>query len=301
MQGTSGFVAPHCRPTWQLSSFPLKMHRTKMADAGGVRVIRTAAEATALAAALRDKRAWPAPTLFRRGASPWLPAGAFDPATLEARCGACAALRDLRVEAQTSARGVFSGDEAARRDVDVRLASILSLAAARGRADHWLRAATARAFYVAQAPLLRRAGGVLTAAPLAALLGDAAPPTPPPFAAHDVALHLWLSPGATVAAPHYDDDHNVLAVLHGAKTVRLLSPAAGAAALDPLPPWAAAPHHCRAAAAFPDDAPAVALRAGEALLIPAGWPVRRRLSLSPEIATSTPGTTGSRRTPRQSP
>jgi len=236
-----------------------------------VAVVETAAEAAALAEALADRRAWPAPAHYARGAAAWLPRGDFGPAALEARCAGDARLRALRVTAQTST-STFTGDEVRRRDVDAKLSSVLSLNAAGGARDHWLRsAAGGAALFLAQAPLVAVRGGVRSRAPLADLFGAGARLAPALAEKSPVgaASHLWLSPNATSSAYHYDDDHNVLGVLHGSKAVWLMAPAAGRDALFPRPPWSASPHHC--ARDEPSGPPTVVLRAGEALLIPAGY------------------------------
>ena len=113
----------------------------------------------------------------------------------------------------------------------------------------------------------------LDAAPLAGLVvadetraAAALPPFVPRRAG--AACHLWLAPGAVASAPHCDEDHNVLTVLRGRKTVALAPPKSGGAACAVAPPWAAAPNH---GARHLGDAPRISLGAGEALLLPAGW------------------------------
>ena len=219
---------------------------------------------------------WPTPTHFSRAAAAAWTAGlhgAVDPAALCARCESSEALRRLRVDAQASGTGVYSGDEARRRDVSVKLASLLSLVAAGGAPDHWLAAAAGARLYLAQAPLFVDGADGVDAAPLAGLVvadgsraGDALPPFVPRRAG--AACHLWLAPGAVASAPHCDEDHNVLTVLRGRKTVALAPPRSGGVLCAAAPPWAAAPNH---GARHLGDAPRIALGAGEALLLPAGW------------------------------
>ena len=115
--------------------------------------VSTAAQLTTLTQHLKHRK-WPEPTKFR--SPPWL--AAFADCTVKAlqeRCTTNETLRSLRVEAQVNEKGGdYHGDEARRRDVSVKLGSVLSLLAARGDAKHWLREATDGAeYYLAQAPL----------------------------------------------------------------------------------------------------------------------------------------------------
>ena len=255
-----------------------------------VRRVDDAAEVAALARELAGVEAWPEPTHFSRGAaSAWTRALDCDwePAAMARRCEASAALRSLRVDVQAaSEEAPFSGDEALRRDISLKLSSVLSLCEARGRRGHWLREATGEDFYLAQAPLFGISDGACVVEPLCELVVDGAGRRDaaarvlgavPPFARSGSAAgrgatgHLWLAPGAVSSAPHCDEDHNVLTVLAGRKRVALLSPRRGAEAWRARAPWTASPNHCGAPFAAATAAPVVTLEAGEALLIPAGW------------------------------
>ena len=220
-------------------------------------------------------RKWPEPTKFRN--PPWLAAFADCTAkSLQQRCTTNEALRSLRVEAQVKEReGDYHGDEARRRDVSIKLTSVLSLLEARGDSKHWLREATDGAeYYLAQAPLYAiTSEGTETRHALADLVLSSKGSPMPPWLAGSCSLNLWLSPGATSSAPHCDESHNVLTVLAGRKTVVLLPPSSGAD-LGALPAWSASPHHCQCSseeAARHPDALTVTVDVGEALLIPAGW------------------------------
>ncbi|KAJ1448960.1 hypothetical protein M885DRAFT_123622 [Pelagophyceae sp. CCMP2097] len=199
-----------------------------------VRVVLGAAESAAFA--LAD---WPAPVFFgAAAAAAWLGAG------------------------------LYAGDER-RCTVQLKVASLLSLHAARGDEAHWLRRATGLQFYLAQAPLVAAAGD---ASQLAALLPRPAPAFLPPFVCGAVVrLNLWLGTSNAVSEPHFDDDHNVLSVVRGRKRVHLWPHRAGAARFAAAPPWSSSPNHCRPGVAAGVGPPPVMLRAGEALLIPAGY------------------------------
>ena len=220
-------------------------------------------------------RKWPEPTKFR--SPPWLAAFAdCTSQSLQQRCNTNETLQNLRVEAQVKERdGDYHGDEARRRDVSIKLTSVLSLLAARGDAKHWLREATDGAeYYLAQAPLYAiTSEGTETRQALADLVLSSKGSPMPPWLAGSSTLNLWLSPGATSSAPHCDESHNVLTVLSGRKTVLLLPPSSGAD-LGALPAWTASPHHCQCSsedAARHPDALTVTVDVGDALLIPAGW------------------------------
>jgi len=221
------------------------------------------------------QRRWPEPTKFR--SPPWLAAFADCTAkALQERCTSNETLKTLRVEAQVKERdGDYHGDEARRRDVSIKLTSVLSLLEARGDAKHWLREATDGAeYYLAQAPLHAiTSEGNETRHALADLVLSSKGSPMPPWLAGSATLNLWLSPGATSSAPHCDESHNVLTVLSGRKTVLLLPPSSGAD-LGALPAWSASPHHCQCSseeAARHPHAVIVTIDVGEALLIPAGW------------------------------
>ena len=238
--------------------------------------VSTAAQLAALTRQLASQRRWPQPTKFR--GAPWLDAfGDGSARALQQRCGQSESLRGLRVEAQVNeTQGDYHGDEERRRDVAVKLASMLSLMEANGDATHWLREATDGAeYYLAQAPLWSvTSDGTETRGALAELVLTQHPAKAlPPWLRGAATLNLWLSPGATSSAPHCDESHNVLTVLAGRKTVLLLPPACGAS-LGAFPAWSESPHHCRAssaAAARHPRAETVVLDRDEALLIPAGW------------------------------
>jgi hypothetical protein len=239
-----------------------------------MREVSTATQLTTLTRHLKQRR-WPEPTKFRN--PPWL--AAFADCTAEAlrqRCSTNERLKTLRVEAQTKERdGDYHGDEARRRDVSIKLTSVLSLLEARGSEKHWLREATDGAeYYLAQAPLYAiTSEGDETRHALADLALSSKGSPMPPWLAGSATLNLWLSPGPTSSAPHCDESHNVLTVLSGRKTVLLLPPSSGAD-LGALPAWSASPHHCSASsadAARHPDALTVTVDVGEALLIPAGW------------------------------
>ena len=234
----------------------------------------TAKQLKTLTQHLKQRR-WPEPTKFRN--PPWLAAFAdCTSQSLQQRCTTNENLRSLRVEAQVKERdGDYHGDEDRRRDVSIKLASVLSLLAARGDSKHWLREATDGAeYYLAQAPLYAiTSEGNETRHALADLVLSSKGSPMPPWLAGSCTLNLWLSPGATSSAPHCDESHNVLTVLSGRKTVLLLPPSSGAD-LGALPAWSASPHHCQCSseeAARHPDALTVTVDVGEALLIPAGW------------------------------
>ena len=236
--------------------------------------VSTAAQLETLTRHLKQRR-WPEPTKFR--SPPWLAAFAdCTSQSLQQRCTTNENLRSLRVEAQVKERdGDYHGDEARRRDVSIKLTSVLSLLAARGDAKHWLREATDGAeYYLAQAPLYAiTSEGKETRHALADLVLSSKGSPMPPWLAGSCSLNLWLSPGATSSAPHCDESHNVLTVLSGRKTVLLLPPSSGAD-LGALPAWTASPHHCQCSsedAARHPDALTVTVDVGDALLIPAGW------------------------------
>jgi len=239
-----------------------------------MREVSTATQLQTLTQHLKHRK-WPQPTKFR--SPPWLAAFAdCTSQSLQQRCTTNENLRSLRVEAQVKERdGDYHGDEARRRDVSIKLTSVLSLLAARGDAKHWLREATDGAeYYLAQAPLYAiTSEGTETRQALADLVLSSKGSPMPPWLAGSSTLNLWLSPGATSSAPHCDESHNVLTVLSGRKTVLLLPPSSGAD-LGALPAWTASPHHCQCSsedAARHPDALTVTVDVGDALLIPAGW------------------------------
>ena len=239
-----------------------------------MREVSTATHLQTLTQHLKHRK-WPQPTKFR--SPPWLAAFAdCTSQSLQQRCTTNENLRSLRVEAQVNERGGdYHGDEARRRDVAVKLSSILSLLEARGDSKHWLREATDGAeYYLAQAPLYAiTSEGAETRHALADLVLSSKGSPMPPWLAGSGTLNLWLSPGATSSAPHCDESHNILTVLSGRKTVVLLPPSSGAD-LGALPAWSASPHHCSASSADAARHPAactVVVDVGEALLIPAGW------------------------------
>ena len=236
--------------------------------------VSTAAQITTLTQHLKQRR-WPEPTKFR--SPPWLAAFAdCTSQSLQQRCNTNETLQNLRVEAQVKERdGDYHGDEDRRRDVSIKLTSVLSLLAARGDSKHWLREATDGAeYYLAQAPLYSiTSEGTETRHALADLVLSSKGSPMPPWLRGAATLNLWLSPGATSSAPHCDESHNVLTVLRGRKTVVLLPPSSGAD-LGALPAWSASPHHCSVSsdeAARHPSAVTVVVNVGEALLIPAGW------------------------------
>ena len=249
-----------------------------------IREVATATQLTTLTQHLKQRR-WPEPTKFR--SPPWL--AAFADCTvksLQERCTSNETLKTLRVEAQVKERGGdYHGDEDRRRDVSIKLTSVLSLLEARGDSKHWLREATDGAeYYLAQAPLYSiTSEGTETRHALADLVLSSKGSPMPPWLAGSATLNLWLSPGETSSAPHCDESHNVLTVLRGRKTVVLLPPSSGAD-LGALPAWTASPHHCQCSsedAARHPHAVTVTVDVGEALLIPAGWY---------HAVSSTPGT-----------
>ena len=236
--------------------------------------VHTAAHLQTLTQQLKQRR-WPEPTKFRN--PPCLAAFAdCTSQSLQHRCSTNETLKTLRVEAQIKAsEGDYHGDEDRRRDVAVKLSSILSLLEAQGSEKHWLREATDGAeYYLAQAPLYAiTSEGNETRHALADLVLSSKGSPMPPWLAGSATLNLWLSPGATSSAPHCDESHNVLTVLRGRKTVVLLPPSSGAD-LGALPAWSASPHHCSASSVEMERHPAartVIIGVGEALLIPAGW------------------------------
>ena len=239
-----------------------------------VREVSTAAQLTTLTQHLKHRK-WPQPTKFRN--PPWLAAFADCTAkSLQERCSTNETLKTLRVEAQVKERdGDYHGDEDRRRDVSIKLTSVLSLLEAQGSRTHWLREATDGAeYYLAQAPLYAiTSEGKETRHALAALVLSSKGSPMPPWLRGTATLNLWLSPGATSSAPHCDESHNVLTVLRGRKTVVLLPPSSGAD-LGALPAWSSSPHHCSASSADAARHPSactVVVDVGEALLIPAGW------------------------------
>ena len=249
-----------------------------------IREVSTDAQLTTLTQHLKQRR-WPEPTKFR--SPPWLAAFADCTAqALQERCSTNETLQNLRVDAQMKERdGDYHGDEARRRDVAVKLSTILSLLEAHGSKTHWLREATDGAeYYLAQAPLRAiTSEGNETRHALADLVLSSEGSPMPPWLAGSATLNLWLSPGATSSAPHCDESHNVLTVLSGRKTVLLLPPSSGAD-LGALPAWSASPHHCQCSseeAARHPLAVTVTIDVGDALLIPAGWY---------HAVSSTPGT-----------
>ena len=143
------------------------------------------------------QRRWPEPTKFRN--PPWL--RAFADCTcqsLQQRCTTNENLRSLRVEAQVNeSGGDYHGDEARRRDVSVKLSSLMSLLEARGSNTHWLREATDGAeYYLAQAPLYAiTSEGNETRHALADLVLSSKRSPMPPWLAGSCSLNLWLSPG----------------------------------------------------------------------------------------------------------
>ena len=236
--------------------------------------VSTAAQLTTLTQHLKHRK-WPEPTKFR--SPPWLAAFAdCTSQSLQQRCTTNENLRSLRVEAQVKERdGDYHGDEDRRRDVSIKLTSVLSLLEAHGDAKHWLREATDGAeYYLAQAPLYSiTSEGKETRHALADLVLSSKGSPMPPWLAGSSTLNLWLSPGPTSSAPHCDESHNILTVLSGRKTVVLLPPSSGAD-LGALPAWSASPHHCQCSseeAARHPHAVTVTIDVGEALLIPAGW------------------------------
>ena len=143
------------------------------------------------------QRRWPEPTKFRN--PPWLAAFAECTAkALQERCSTNETLKTLRVEAQIKAsEGDYHGDEDRRRDVAVKLSSILSLLEAQGSRTHWLREATDGAeYYLAQAPLYSiTSEGNETRHALADLVLSSKRSPMPPWLAGSCSLNLWLSPG----------------------------------------------------------------------------------------------------------
>ena len=239
-----------------------------------MREVSTATHLQTLTQHLKHRK-WPEPTKFRN--PPWLAAFAdCTSQSLQQRCSTNETLKTLRVEAQVKERdGDYHGDEDRRRDVAVKLSTILSLLAARGDSKHWLREATDGAeYYLAQAPLYAiTSEGNETRHALADLVLSSKGSPMPPWLRGAATLNLWLSPGETSSAPHCDESHNVLTVLSGRKTVLLLPPSSGAD-LGALPAWSASPHHCQCSSEDAARHPAactVVVDVGEALLIPAGW------------------------------
>ena len=158
--------------------------------------VHTAAHLQTLTQQLKQRR-WPEPTKFRN--PPWLAAFAdCTSQSLQQRCSTSDTLIGLRVEAQVKERGGdYHGDEARRRDVAVKLSTILSLLAAGGDATHWLREATDGAeYYLAQAPLYAiTSEGNETRHALADLVLSSKRSPMPPWLAGSCSLNLWLSPG----------------------------------------------------------------------------------------------------------
>ncbi len=158
--------------------------------------VSTATQLTTLTQHLKQRR-WPEPTKFRN--PPWLAAFAdCTSQSLQHRCSTNETLKTLRVEAQIKAsEGDYHGDEARRRDVAVKLSTILSLLAARGDSKHWLREATDGAeYYLAQAPLYAiTSEGNETRHALADLVLSSKGSPMPPWLAGSATLNLWLSPG----------------------------------------------------------------------------------------------------------
>ena len=240
----------------------------------GMLEVSTATQLQTLTQHLKQRR-WPEPTKFRN--PPWLAAFAdCTSQSLQQRCSTNETLQNLRVEAQVKERdGDYHGDEDRRRDVSIKLTSVLSLLEAQGSEKHWLREATDGAeYYLAQAPLYSiTSEGLETRHALADLVLSSKGSPMPPWLRGAATLNLWLSPGATSSAPHCDESHNVLTVLRGRKTVVLLPPSSGAD-LGALPAWSASPHHCQCSseeAARHPHAVTVTIDVGDALLIPAGW------------------------------
>ena len=143
------------------------------------------------------QRRWPEPTKFRN--PPWLAAFAdCTSQSLQQRCSTSDTLIGLRVEAQVKERGGdYHGDEARRRDVSIKLTSVLSLLEAHGSKTHWLREATDGAeYYLAQAPLYAiTSEGIETRHALADLVLSSKGSPVPPWLAGSSTLNLWLSPG----------------------------------------------------------------------------------------------------------
>ena len=88
-------------------------------------------------------------------------------------------------------------------------------------------------------------------------------------------VNLWMGIGPTTSSFHYDNSHNILVVLQGRKTVRLLSPE-HTAVLQPFPATSLAQgsNHCHASdvpAALDTAVATATLEAGDALFIPEGW------------------------------
>ena len=99
--------------------------------------VATATQLHQLTQHLKQRR-WPQPTKFRN--PPWLAAFAdCTSQSLQQRCTTNENLGSLRVEAQVKERdGDYHGDEARRRDVSIKLTSVLSLLEARGDSKHCL-------------------------------------------------------------------------------------------------------------------------------------------------------------------
>jgi len=135
------------------------------------------------------------------------------------------------------------------------------------------------------------ASAASSAAPLEALADTLALPTClpgtrasgpgaplPGFSPQDVEGNLWACHRQATTNAHYDGRHNILAVLRGAKTITLWSPA-DTLRLRPASIASLASHHM----ASPDATPTglldsrlhkfapVTLQAGDALFIPEGW------------------------------
>jgi hypothetical protein len=89
------------------------------------------------------------------------------------------------------------------------------------------------------------------------------------------AFHVWMNVEGATSATHFDDDDGVLVVLAGEKRVVLAPPRLH----DPLlahPVWSTEYHHAVGGSVPPPDAlrwhgSPITLRAGDALLIPAGY------------------------------
>lgn len=181
------------------------------------------------------------PVLLKQGVTEeWL--DAFDEQQWEP--ASLLQLANVQVEAQVSWNGVFAGDEARRHSVRTRLVNVLS--------DPHL--------YACQAPIATRVKGrwIIKNPALERFLKV------PWFCSGSATMNAWIGCGATRTTLHFDDYDNVLTVLSGEKAVRLRAHAR----VEALPCWCASPNHSHQDL---DDADAIRVMAGEAILIPRGW------------------------------
>ena len=188
------------------------------------------------------------------------------------RSDATSPLRDVReMERRTGARAsgyvcqhpvrVYSGGAAA-----LALGGAAKCAPLRGLFEHvdvppFLAASCARNARTGVAPPLELQQVNLWAGPVRLSLGGGG----------GDAATLDTAPGGATTSLHYDEAHNVLCVVRGAKRVKLWPPSA-TPALAPRPIHSARDHHQSRLGTCADDAPVeLALRAGDVAFIPKGW------------------------------